>query len=294
MTYIRTEIVSFYTFVRQVLHVLKHFCVNKKTEMKKLMFIALMMLSSRMVEAKVYAMIIGVENYYYQNSLRHAKDDAILFYETMSITHPGMDAEWNVLLDRDATPEKVVAHFIRYINIIKEDDTFVFYYSGHGLNEGIYVADDFGKSGLLLYSDLKLAIKLINAKNKLLFLDSCNSGAIVKESVKQYENEKFRPYSRSRKSQKSGVNVMLFLGSGVEENSVESSAVGHGIFTFFLCYGMAGGADFNKDKKVQIDELFYFFRNNTFEATKLISSQWQCPLLIGNFDKKLVIANLND
>lgn len=262
--------------------------------MKSLVFALLLVFTSAVSHAKVYALIIGVENYVYQNSLRHAKDDAILFYETMASTHTGIDAEWNILLDNDATPEKVIAHLIRYINIVKEEDTFIFYYSGHGMEEGIYMADQIRKSGLLYYADLKTAIKLINAKDKLVFMDSCNSAAIVKESIKKYENEKFRPYSSSRKAKTQGRNVMLFLGSGVEEQSLESSAVGHGMFTFFLCYGMLGGADFNKDKLIQIDELFYFFRNNTFAASKLLSAQWQCPQLIGNFDKKLVIANLND
>lgn len=262
--------------------------------MKKWFFAISLVFTSLILQARVYAMIIGVENYHYQNSLRHSKDDAILFYETIAQTHPGMDVEWNVLLDKDATPEKIIAHFIRYINIIKEDDTFIFYYSGHGLESGIYVADDIGKSGLLYYSDLKFAIKLINARDKLVFLDSCNSAAIVKESKQKYENEKFKPYSTSRKANTQGRNMILFLGSGVEEESLESGAVGHGMFTFFLCYGMLGAADFNKDKLIQIDELFYFFRNNTFAATKHLTSKWQCPQLIGNFDKKLVIANLND
>lgn len=261
--------------------------------MQKLIPIFIIILTSWSVEAKVYAMIIGVENYFYQNNLRHAKDDAILFYKTMNITHPKIDAEWNLLLDRDATPEKIIAHFLRYIEIIREDDTFLFYYSGHGFEDGIYAADDIGKAGFLLYKDLKLAIKLISARNKLIFMDSCNSGSIVRESMSEYSNERLGSVSRIRKTRTEGVNVMLFLGSGVEEQSMESSVVGHGIFTFFLCYGLQGGADFNKDKQVQIDELFYFLRNNTFEATKLLTQKWQCPLLVGNFDKKLIIANLN-
>ena len=245
------------------------------------------------VEAKVYGFIIGVDNYFYQKNLRHAKDDAILFYNTLNKIHPNMDAEWNVLLDGEATPQKIVEHLIRYIRIIEEDDTFIFYYSGHGAEEGIYVSDGYRKSGLLSYDDLKLGIKYIAANDKLIFMDACSSGAIIKNKLGDYKNEKMSKISSVRKTRNNGKNTMLFLGSGVSEESMELGLVGHGIFTFFLCLGLQGEADYNKDKLVQIDELFYFFRNNTFATSKIISAKFQCPLLIGNFDKKLVIANLN-
>lgn len=244
-------------------------------------------------DAKVYGFIIGVDNYLYQKNLRHAKDDAILFYTTLKYINPLMDVEWNMLLDKEATPENVVDHLIRYIKIIKEEDTFIFYYSGHGSEEGIYLSDSYMKSGMLVYEDLKLGIKYIRAKEKLIFMDACNSAAIIKKKLTTYENEKFRTYSTARSSNKTGQNTILFLGSGVAEESMELGMVGHGLFTFFLCAGLRGEADFNKDKLVQIDELFYFFRNNTFATSKYISPKYQCPLLIGNFDKKLIIANLN-
>jgi len=133
---------------------------------------------------------------------------------------------------------------------------------------------------------------LILAKNKLIFMDACQSAGIVNSELNTYVNDTFKKSSDTRKKIK-GQNIMLFLGAGVRENSLESGTLGHGLFTFFLCYGLQGEADFNKDKLVQIDELFYFFRNNTFIASKIISSNYQCPLLIGNFDKKLIIANLN-
>ncbi|MBL0026884.1 MAG: caspase family protein [Saprospiraceae bacterium] len=255
--------------------------------------IAIFIFAATQIEAKVYGFIIGVDNYVYQKNLRHAKDDAILFYATLKHINPLMDVEWNVLLDDDATPENIVAHLIRYIKVIKEEDTFIFYYSGHGSDEGIYVSDSYMKSGMLPYEDLKLGIKYISAKEKLIFMDACNSAAIIKKKLTAYENEKFRTYSTARSSNKTGQNTILFLGSGVAEESMELGIVGHGLFTFFLCAGLRGEADFNKDNYVQIDELFYFFRNNTFATSKIISTKYQCPLLIGNFDKKLVIANLN-
>jgi uncharacterized caspase-like protein len=252
----------------------------------------LVLVSISPMEAKVYGFIIGVDNYFYQKNLRHAKDDAILFYNTLNKIHPNMDAEWNVLLDDEATPEKIVEHLIRYIRIIKEEDTFIFYYSGHGSEDGIYVSDGYRKSGMLLYDDLKLGIKYIAANDKLIFMDACSSGAIIKTKLGDYKNEKMSKISSARTTRNNGKNTMLFLGSGVSE-SMELGLVGHGLFTFFLCAGLQGEADFNKDKLVQIDELFYFFRNNTFATSKIISPKYQCPLLIGNFDKKLVIANLN-
>ena len=255
--------------------------------------VLLILINISAAEAKVYCFIIGVDNYMYQKNLKHSKDDAILFYKTLNSINPQMDAEWNMLLDGDATPENIVEHLIRYIRIVKEEDTFIFYYSGHGSEDGIYVSDGYRKSGMLLYEDIKLGIKYINAREKLIFMDACNSAAIIKKKLNTYENEKSDKYSSVKSAIKQGQNTILFLGSGVTEESIELGVVGHGLFTYFLCIGLLGEADFNKDKLVQIDELFYFFRNNTFATSKIISPKYQCPLLIGNFDKKLIIANLN-
>jgi hypothetical protein len=252
----------------------------------------IILLSVTKIEAKVYGLIIGVDNYTNAQNLKYAKDDAILFYTTVKSINPSLDAEWNVLLDDDATPEIILAHFFRYIELIKEEDTFIFYYAGHGFKDGIYVSDGYRKSGVYPFDLLKTGIKYILAKNKLIFMDACQSAGIVNSELNTYVNDTFKKSSDTRKKIK-GQNIMLFLGAGVRENSLESGTLGHGLFTFFLCYGLQGEADFNKDKLVQIDELFYFFRNNTFIASKIISSKYQCPLLIGNFDKKLIIANLN-
>jgi len=253
----------------------------------------IILLSVTKTEAKVYGLIIGVDNYINQKNLKHSKDDAILFYNTVKSINPSLDAEWNVLLDNDATPEIIYAHFLRYIELLKEEDTFIFYYAGHGFKDGIYVSDGYRKSGIYSFELLKAGIKYILAKDKLIFMDACQSAGIINNEMNTYVNEKFKKASDTRKNTKKGQNIMLFLGAGVRENSLESGTLGHGLFTFFLCYGLQGEADFNKDKLVQIEELFYFFRNNTFIASKIISSKYQCPLLIGNFDKKLVIANLN-
>lgn len=260
---------------------------------KKYIFAVSILLATYSLNAKVYALIIGVNDYTWQTDLKYATNDALLFHSTLSTANPYMDIEYNVLLDTDASVSNITAHLLRYIEIIQDEDTFIFYYSGHGSEEGIYVSDDYRKSGLLHYDLLKTGIKYISAKDKLIFLDACQSGSIVKKSIQQYNEDVYFKTTKARKAKTPNQNTILFLGSGVREESIEAGGLGHGLFTFFLCYGLQGGADFNNDKLVQIDELFYFFRNNTFAASKKISPKYQCPLLIGNFDKKLVIADLN-
>jgi uncharacterized caspase-like protein len=262
--------------------------------LKKYIFsFLILLLSQANGYAKVYAMIIGVNDYTWQTDLKYATKDAMLFYSTLQQSNPNMDVEWNIILDADASIDNLVAHFVRYIENVKADDTFIFYFSGHGTEEGIYVSDGYNKSGHFPYDLLKTAIKYIPARDKLIFMDACNSASIIKKSITQYKNDQFSKVKRKQNENTSKQNTILFLGSGIREESIETGALGHGLFTFFLCYGLTGAADFNDDKLIQIDELFYFFRNNTFAASKIISPKYQCPLLIGNFDKKLVIADLN-
>ena len=101
--------------------------------------------------AKIYAMIVGVNDYTWQNDLKYATNDAMLFYTTLKNSNPNMDVEWNVLLDKDASIDNIVAHFVRYIENVKETDTFIFYFSGHGSEEGFYVSDGYNKPGHFPY-----------------------------------------------------------------------------------------------------------------------------------------------
>lgn len=260
-------------------------------QLYKSVFILILFLFSTNVQAKIYAFIIGVDNYTWAENLQCAKRDAQLFYETLQTISPTTYVEWNVLLDKDANVDNILSHLLRYVEIVKREDTFIFYYAGHGFKEGLYVSDTWTNSGILPYDILKLGFKYIAAKDKLIFIDACHSAGILNIEITKANEDKFKKSKYASIDRNKG-NVILFLGSGVNESSKEIPELGHGLFTFFLCHGLLGGADHNKDKVVQIDELFYYFRNNTVAVSKKMSYDYQCPRLIGNFDKKLIIADL--
>ena len=61
---------------------------------------------------------------------------------------------------------------------ISENDTFIFYFSGHGGKNCLVLSD-----GLIELQDLLNTIELIQTKNKIAIIDSCHSGDFSLENI---------------------------------------------------------------------------------------------------------------
>ena len=77
---------------------------------------------------------------------------------------------------------------------------------------------------------------------------------------------------------------MLFLSSRTNETSQETQYK-NSLFTIFLERGLRGGADKNKDRRINAREIFEFVHTGVSKA----SGGKQHPVMWGKFDNNMTI-----
>jgi len=184
--------------------------------------------------------------------------------------------------------------------IVKKGETQVFiYYSGHA------VPDKEGKEIYLLAADNKLeslkqqAFKLrtliehlekLEAREVVFFIDACFSGFSRQNEQGEQSNliaakggVRIKTNSKMFNSQQ----VNIFASSSSDETSLAFSSSQTGLFTYFLCLGLGGEADSNKDDKIEASELQSYLLENVNNKSRKISGL-QTPQFFGNENLILV------
>ncbi|MHC1704128.1 MAG: caspase family protein [Tenuifilaceae bacterium] len=249
------------------------------------------------------AVIIGVENYKNISSAPYATNDAeimqryfkealgvqdILFYTNEKVSGFFFDEIFN----------PVTGQLNRMITR-GETDLFV-YYSGHGIPEkdgnNVYLFPSDGRLEMLekqgysldtLYSNLQK----LGAKSVTVILDACFSGSsrssssLVSENISNTKGVKIRP--RKNQPWLTNPSIRVLTSSKDDQTSLGFDATQTGLFTYFFCIGLQGDADFNKDKKITLNELNDFLKANVVETSRKIRGE-QTPMLYGNGDIVLV------
>jgi len=183
--------------------------------------------------------------------------------------------------------------------IIKgETDVFVFY-SGHGLpskdGEDIYLFPSDGKVERLkkqgyhinkLYTNLEK----LGAKSVTVFMDACFSGAskstekIKAENLVATKGVRIKP--KIEAPWQRDENFTVFSSSSADETSLGFDPSKSGLFTYYLCAGMQGGADANEDHKITLGELKEYVIEHVKNTSKKIRGL-QTPEFHGKEDKVL-------
>ena len=149
----------------------------------------------------------------------------------------------------------------------------LFYYSGHSDETGLLLGPD-----RYPYKELRAAIDGLGADVKIAILDSCASGAMVRE--------------------KGGTHVPAFLidessevkghafltSSSADEASQEADRIGASYFTHALVTGLRGGADRDLDGQVTLTEAYQFAYDETLRRTESTAAGAQHPA----YDMRLV------
>lgn len=89
-------------------------------------------------KAEIYGLIIGVDDYAYVPSLAGAVNDARDIAETLE----GRDADVTLLLDREASRDRIMNEFDRIVGEVKSGDTIVMTFAGHGIQMPEALAGD--------------------------------------------------------------------------------------------------------------------------------------------------------
>ncbi len=236
---------------------------------------------------KIYAVIVGVGRYTAMPSLKFTDDDAYRFYSFLRSPEGGAlpDEQITILVDEDATRDKILNSMRQYFLKADENDVVLFYFSGHGL-EGCFLPVDFdGYNNKLRHEEIKQVLMQSKAKHKLCIADACHSGTLnYGLAAKGPAPVSLDLYYQAFEDTKGG--VALLMSSKAEELSLEDHGLRQGVFTYYLLRGLKGAANANGDNLITIRELYNFVYVKVREYTTNVQS----PVLTGNYDDAMPVA----
>ena len=236
---------------------------------------------------KIYAVIVGVGRYTSMPSLKFTDDDAYRFYSFLKSPEGGAlpDEQISVLVDEDATREKILRTMRQYFLKADDNDVVLFYFSGHGL-EGCFLPVDFdGYNNKLRHEEIKQVLMESKAKHKLCIADACHSGTLnYGLASKGPAPVSLEKYYQAFEDTNGG--VALLMSSKAEELSLEDHGLRQGVFTYYLLNGMKGAANTNGDNIITIRELYSY----VYVKVRDYTTNVQTPVLTGNYDDAMPVA----
>jgi hypothetical protein len=229
---------------------------------------------------KVRAIVIGVDQYTDPDlpALALAKVDARHFEEALLSTkgHLAGDVEPTLLLDRDATPQRVLEMVRSAAEATAPEDLLVFYFAGHGIDSRRQVSGGLAlattetrlsdlRSTALLWSDLGDA--LASAAGKVVvFLDACHSGLSGNQALAT--NDDLAAALLTRK----GAPMVILAGSKGRQLTEENAATGGGVFTSAITAVIADTQ--KRNRHVDLSEFYSAIRARVMEATNGRQTPW--------------------
>ncbi|ALN65496.1 caspase domain protein [Lysobacter antibioticus] len=234
-----------------------------------------------------YALLVGIDDYAEQDvaKLNYAADDALALAD--SLARQGYVV--TILLDENATRQRIVEHLAIMQESLKPEDTFVLFYAGHGLlresNHQVYWLNYKGNprrpdlDGLRLQHVAEMVSEL-PATRKLILLDHCYSGnysgrlVIANDSTTpsvatpnpgpttSVASREAIPVQMLQNLDDAGVQGhasgerVMFIVAASRGAALEFTEERHGIFTYVLLRALAEeSADTARDGGLSITEL---------------------------------------
>ncbi len=233
---------------------------------------------------KVWAVIVGVGRYKYMPSLKYSDDDAYRIYGFLKSPEGGAlpDNQIRVLVDEDATREKILLAMQRVLLKADDNDAIIFYFSGHGVAEAFLPSNYDGYNNRIRHKEIVEILEKSRAKSKLLLSDACYAGNLL--AMKGGADEALNKLYNSFRQTTGGLAVIL--SSKGEEYSLEDSSLRSGIFSYYLFKGLKGAADSDGNKIVAVGELFDYVYKNVRSYT----ANAQTPVIKGTFDKNMPVG----
>ncbi len=168
-----------------------------------------------------------------------------------------------------------IEEFDRTVAALARNSTqkFMFYFSGHSDENGLHLRD-----GAITKSKFHDMLAKVQAKVKIVVLDSCFSGALkAKGAVKA------KPIELVQYNVDEPTGSVILTSSSGTELSYESERLKGSIFTYHLVSGLYGQADSNADGLVTIDELYQYVYSQTKFQNVVSGGKVQSP----EFESKL-------
>jgi hypothetical protein len=206
------------------------------------------------IKGKYYALIIGINDYKYIQKLEIAKKDAIAVEKLLREMY---GFETRLLID--VTRLTILNAINDFRKKIKEEDSFIIYYAGHGdydkvADKAYWLPADAERdnpANWIMADDITTNIKRMASNHVLIISDSCYSGTFVRRVVTDLSSPKSeREGFIKRMLEKTSRTLM---SSGGNEPVVDSGGSGHSVFAEALLKGLRE----IDEKLFTADELFY-------------------------------------
>jgi len=238
-------------------------------------------------ELQVWAVVIGVASYNHMPVLRYPDDDAYRMYAFLKSPEGGAldDEHIKILVDEEATRGNIKRVMSDIFGKAGPNDLIMLYYSGHGVN-GAFLPYDFdhSASSRLMHQEIMNILNRSRAKHKLCIADACYSGSLLASKGPQPRDGLTRELYN--KISESAPSTALIVSSKYNETSVESSGLRQGVFSHYLIRGLKGEADTNRDRYINVTELFQYVRQNVRDYT----GNRQSPMIEGDYDPGMPVS----
>jgi predicted phosphodiesterase len=198
-------------------------------------------LVDKQLDINRWAFVMGVNDYQYFAKLRYCRKDAIdlanAFRTSLEFQHVFEFHE-----DSDLKPERdsIFNKLTEIQDNVKPEDLFVFYFSGHGINEG-------GKDYLLpigagprnvkrlgiLVEDLVDSLREFGCENTVMFIDACREAVTGTKGTGAIGQESRDLISRA--------GMIAFFSCDPRERSYEIETLEHGSFTYCILQAIQEG-----------------------------------------------------
>lgn len=240
-----------------------------------------------------YAVVVGISDYQDPTipDLKYADKDAKAFADFLKSPAGGRldDDHLKLLLNKDATLGQFASSLDWLMEICKEGDRALIYFSGHGDVERKTVS----QPGFLLCWDapgrvymsggafglayLEEIINTLSTQNKVkvvMIADACHSGKL---SGSQIGGTQATAANLSRQY----ANEIKLLSCQPNEFSLEGEqwGGGRGVFSYHLIDGLFGFADTNNDLNITLHELTRYLEDKVIPEVAPLS---QIPVTMGN------------
>jgi uncharacterized caspase-like protein len=204
-----------------------------------------------------YALVIGINNYQHLNKLKTPVNDA---KELSQILHDKYKFETSLLLD--ATRRQVLDSLDHYRAVLKENDSLLIYYAGHGYYDEAadlaYWAPSDAESNShddwIVANEITGTVRAIRARHVLIVSDSCYSGMLARDARPGPDTEAVADHSAylARMLRGKSRNVMSSGGKEPVADGDVGSHTDHSVFANALLQGLL---NFHMDT-FSADELF--------------------------------------
>ena len=241
--------------------------------------------SAKKTDLNVYALVIGISSYSHMPALRYTDDDAYRMYAFLKSPEGGAlpDDHLRILVDEEATKQNILKDMQELFAKAGSKDLVLLYFSGHGLKGSFLPIDFDGYNNRLFHEEVAQIFESTDARYKLCIADACHSGSL--NAMKGLSDQTLiTRYYQSLAESRGG--TALIMSSKSDETSLESSGLRQGVFSHFLIRGLKGEADTNKDKLVNIKELFAYIHKNV----RTYTAKRQSPVLSGDYDPNMTVS----